>query len=286
MEVNTKVTKSMLVGFKSHPGLQLFLSILFSTMYVVTVVGNACMILIIRMDSRLHTLTYFFLENLYICSSSVITLKAALTFSLSRRIISYNGCASQMLSLFGTMEDFFLAVVAYGRFTAICNRLLYQIIMNKRLCVFMVVGAYLSDCINCTIRTGFTFRLSFCGPKKINHFCDVPAVMIFETHLSMKQGTALVVFISYSYIINIVQMPSSESMHKAFSTCSSHMLAVNLLFGTSSPDKKNIISVLYTIVISMLNPFIYTLRNKKAKGSLKKQLKRTGFFKYLYKRYE
>ncbi|NXP03731.1 OLF12 protein, partial [Thinocorus orbignyianus] len=305
MENHTKVTEFILTGFRSHPGSQLLLSFLFSTMYIITVIGNVCMILIIRMDSKLHTPMYFFLENLSIldiCYSSVITPKAALMFSPGRRIISYNGCASQMFffSLFGTTEAFFLAMMAYDHFIAICNPLLYQIIMNKRLCVFMVAGSYLSGCINCTIQTGFTFSLSFCGPKEINHFfCDVPAVMhascsdtlvneivMLAVCGSIIVGTALVVFISYGYIIiTIVQMPSAESRHKAFSTCSSHILAVSLFFGTvffmyghpgtiSSPDKSNTVSILYTVVIPMLNPFIYTLRNKKVKGSLKKQLKR------------
>ncbi|NXY51081.1 OLF12 protein, partial [Ceuthmochares aereus] len=309
MENHTKITEFMLSGFKSHPGSQLLLSVLFSMMYIVTVVGNACMILIIRTDSNLHTPMYFFLQNLSIldiCYSSVITPKAALTFSLGRRLISYNGCASQMFffSLFGTTEAFFLAVMAYDRFCAICYPLLYTIIMNKRLCVFMVMGSYLSGCINCTIQTGFTFSLSFCGLQEINHFfCDVPAVMhascsdILVNKIVMLAlcgsiivGTALVVFISYGYIIlTIVQMPSAESRRKAFSTCSSHMLAVSLFFGsvffmyaqpgvTSSPDKSNTVSVLYTIVIPMLNPFIYTLRNHEVKGSLKKQFKRKGFF--------
>ncbi|XP_009876002.1 PREDICTED: olfactory receptor 12-like [Apaloderma vittatum] len=298
----TKVTEFILVGFKSHPRLQILLAVLFSIIYVVTVVGNACMILIIRTDSKLHTPMYFFLENLSIldiCYSSLITPKAALTFSLSRRVISYNVCASQMFffSLFGTAEAFFLAVMAYDRFTAICNPLLYQITMNRRLCVFLVVGSYLSGCMNSTIQTGFTFSLSFCGPKEINHFfCDVPAVMhasCSDTRVneivmlavcgSIIVGTALVVFSSYGYIIiTIIQMPSAESRHKAFSTCSSHMLAVSLFFGTvffmyaqpaatSSPDKSNTISILYTVVIPMLNPFIYTLRNTEVKGSLKKR---------------
>lgn len=140
-------------------------------MYIVTVVGNACVILIVRMDSKLHTPMYFFLEILSILDisySSVITPKAALTFLRGRRITSYNGCASQMFffSLFGTTEAFFLAVMAYNHFTATCNPLQYQIIMNKRLCVLLVVGSYLSGCINCTIQTGFTFSLSFVGPKK------------------------------------------------------------------------------------------------------------------------
>nr|XP_009674229.1 PREDICTED: olfactory receptor 12-like [Struthio camelus australis] len=307
MENHTKVTEFILAGFKSPPGLQVLLSVLFSTMYVITVVGNSGMILIIRMDSKLHTPMYFFLENLSvldICYSSVITPKAALTFSLGRRIISYNGCASQMFffSLFGTTEAFFLAVMAYDRFYAICNPLLYQVTMNKRLCVGMLVGSYLSGCINCTIQTGFTFSLSFCGPKGINHFCDVPAVMhvscsdTFFNEIIMLSvcgsiivSTALVGFISYGYIITtVVQMPSAKSRRKAFSACSSHILAVSLFFGTvffmyaqpggtSSPYKSNIISILYTAVIPMLNPFIYTLRNKEVKGALKKLLKKKGF---------
>ncbi|NWT13367.1 OLF12 protein, partial [Vireo altiloquus] len=302
---HTRISEFILVGFKSHPGSQLFLSILFSMMYIVTVVGNVCMILIIRMDSNLHTPMYFFLQNLSaldICYSSVITPRATLAFLLGRRNISYNGCASQMFffSLFGTTEAFFLAVMAYDRFTAVCNPLLYQVIMSKRLCVLMVMGSYLSGCINSTIQTGFTFSLSFCGPTEINHFfCEVAAVihascsdtLVNELVMlvvcgSIIVGTALVVFISYGYIIiTIVQMPSAESRHKAFSTCSSHMMTICLFFGTvffmyaqpgatSSPKKSNTISIFYTIVIPMLNPFIYTLRNREVKGSLKKQLKK------------
>ncbi|XP_010005574.1 PREDICTED: olfactory receptor 5B21-like [Chaetura pelagica] len=219
MENHTKVTEFILVGFKSHPGLQL-LSVLFSAMYVVTVVGNACMILIIQMDSKLHTPMYFFLENLSIldiCYSSVITP-----------------------------------------------------------------------------------NLSFCGRKEINHFfSDVPAVMraacsdtlvneivMLSVCGSIIVGTASVAFLSCGYIIlTIVQMPSAESRHKAFSTCSSHMLAVSLFFGTvffmyaqPSADKSNTISILYTIVIPMLNPFICTLQKKEVKESLTKQFKREGFF--------
>uniref|UniRef100_A0A8B9J3C5 Olfactory receptor n=1 Tax=Amazona collaria TaxID=241587 RepID=A0A8B9J3C5_9PSIT len=273
--------------------------------YLLVLAENMIIILTVWTNYNLHSPMYFFLKNLSIldiCYSSVITPKAALTFSLGRRTISYNGCASQMFffSLFGTTEAFFLAVMAYDRFSAICNPLLYQIIMNKRLCVFMVGGSYLSGCINCTIQTGFTFNLSFCGPKEINHFfCDVPAVMhvscsdtlvneivMLAVCGSIIVGTALVVFISYGYmIITIVRMPSAESRHKAFSTCSSHMLAVTLFFGavffmyaqpgaTSSPDKSNAISILYTIVVPMINPFIYTLRNQEVKGSLKRLWKR------------
>ncbi|NWS07390.1 OLF12 protein, partial [Motacilla alba] len=301
---HTRISEFILVGFKSHPGSQVLLSVLFSTMYIVTVVGNICMILTIRMDPSLHTPMYFFLENLStldICYSSVIAPRAALAFLLGRRSISYSGCASQMFffSLFGTTEAFFLAVMAYDRLTAICKPLLYQVIMSRRLCVLMVVGSYLSGCINCTIQTCFTFSLS-CGRREINHFfCEVAAVIhtscsnTFVNELVMLAvcgpiivGTGLVVFISYGYIIiTIIQMPSAEGRHKAFSTCSSHMVTICLFFGTvffmyaqpgaaSSPSKSNTISIFYTVVIPMLNPFIYTLRNREVKGALKKQLKR------------
>ncbi|NXP92250.1 OLF12 protein, partial [Passerina amoena] len=310
MENHTRISEFMLVGFKSHPGSQVLLSVLFCTMYIVTVVGNICMILTIRMEPTLHSPMYFFLENLSaldICYSSVITPRAALAFLLGRRSISYAACASQMFffSLFGTTEAFFLAVMAFDRFTAICNPLLYQVIMSRRLCVLMVVGSYLSGCINCTIQTGFTFSLSFCGHGEINHFfCEVAAVIHTSCSNTLVNelvmlavcgpiivGTALVVFVSYGYIIiTIIQMPSAESRHKAFSTCSSHMVTICLFFGTvfsmyaqpgaaSSPSKSNILSIFYTVVIPMLNPFIYTLRNREVKESLKKQLKRKGFFK-------
>ncbi|NXO30323.1 OLF12 protein, partial [Cisticola juncidis] len=302
---HTRTSEFILVGFRSPPGSQLLLSALFSTMYFVTVVGNVCMILIIRMDSNLHTPMYFFLENLStldICYSSVIAPRAALAFFLGRRSISYSGCASQMFffSLFGTTEAFFLAVMAFDRFTAVCHPLLYQVIMSRRLCVLMVMGSYLSGCINCAIQTGFTFSLSFCGHREINHFfCEVAAVIrasCSDTALnelvmlavcgSIIVGTALVVFVSYGYIIlTIIQMPSAESRNKAVSTCSAHMMTICLFFGTvffmyaqpgaaASPYKSNTISIFYTVVIPMLNPFIYTLRNREVKGSLRKQLKR------------
>ncbi|NXS15433.1 OLF12 protein, partial [Mystacornis crossleyi] len=304
---HTSTSEFILVGFRSRPGSQLLLSVLFSTMYMVTVVGNVCMVLVIRLDSNLHTPMYFFLENLStldICYSSVIAPRAALVFLLGRRNISYAGCASQMFffSLFGTTEAFLLAVMAYDRFAAVCNPLLYHLTMSKRLCVLLVMGSYLSGCVNCTVQTAFTFGLSFCGSKEINHFfCDVAAVIqascsdTFVNELvrlavcgSITVGTASVVFLSYGYIIlTVARMPSAESRHKAFSTCSSHMMTICLFFGTaffmyaqpgatSSPSKSNTISIFYTVVIPMLNPFIYTLRNEEVKESLKKQLKRKG----------
>uniref|UniRef100_A0A8C4WI03 Olfactory receptor n=1 Tax=Gopherus evgoodei TaxID=1825980 RepID=A0A8C4WI03_9SAUR len=298
-----------LMGFEGHPELQVFLSFLFLVLYTVTLVGNVGMIAIIRADSRLHTPMYFFLKNLSfldLCYSSVIAPKALLCFLTGHRIISYNGCAAQMFffSFFGTTETFILAVMAYDRFVAICNPLRYPITMSKRTCVRLVAGSYFAVCLNCSIQTGFTFTLSFCRPGKIDHFfCDVPAVMkascsdTFASEMAMLAvcgfiivSTGLVILISYGFIITtVMRIPSAEGRHRAFSTCATHLVTVSLFYGTiffmyaqlgaiSSPGQSKVVSVFYTIVIPMLNPLIYSLRNKEVKGALRKQLTKKGFF--------
>ncbi|XP_067388376.1 olfactory receptor 9S13-like [Emydura macquarii macquarii] len=307
---HSTVAEFILVGFGGHSGLNIFLSVLLLALYTVTVVGNIGMIAVISADSRLQTPMYFFLKNLAfldLCYSSVIAPKALLCVSTGNKAISYNGCAAQMFffSLFGTTEAFFLAVMAYDRFAAICNPLRYPITMSKRACVCLVAGAYFSGCLNCSIQTGFTFSLSFCGTGRIDHFfCDVLAVMqascsdTFANEMVMLAvcgaiivGTALVVLISYSYIITtVMQMPSTEGRRRAFSTCTSHLVAVSLFFGTvffmyaqpgsvSSPGQNKVVSVFYTIVIPMLNPFIYSLRNQEVKEALRRQLKKKGFLR-------
>ncbi|XP_030395688.1 olfactory receptor 12-like [Gopherus evgoodei] len=308
MENHTTVAEFILVGFGGHPELQVFLSVFFLVLYTVTLVGNVGMITIISADSRLHTPMYFFLKNLSfldLCYSSVTAPNALLCFLMGHRAISYNGCAAQMFffSLFGTTEAFFLAVMAYDRFVAICNPLRYPITMSKRTCAFLVAGSYLSGCLNCSIQTGFTFTLSFCRPGKIDHFfCDVPAVMqascsdTFANEMVMLAvcgfiivSTGLVVLISYGYIITTVtRIPSAEGRRRAFSTCTSHLVVVSLFFGTVffmyaqpgaiiSPDQSKVVSVFYTIVIPMLNPLIYSLRNKEVNVALRRQLKKKGF---------
>ncbi|XP_065270559.1 olfactory receptor 9S13-like [Emys orbicularis] len=309
MENHTTVAEFILVGFGGHPELQVFLSVLFLVLYTVTLVGNVGMITIISADSRLHTPMYFFLKNLSfldLCYSSVIAPKALLCFSTGQKAISYNGCAAQIFffSLFGTTETFILAVMAYDRFAAICNPLCYPITMSKRACVCLVGVSYLSGCLNCSIQTGFTFSLSFCGPGKIDHFfCDVPAVMqascsdTFANEMAMLAicgfiivSTGLVILISYGFIITtVMRIPSAEGRRKAFSTCATHLVTVSLFYGTiffmyaqpgaiPSPDQSKVVSVFYTIVIPMLNPLIYSLRNKEVKEALRRQLTKKGFF--------
>nr|XP_060636629.1 olfactory receptor 9S13-like [Anolis sagrei ordinatus] len=309
MKNNTLVSQFILEGFEGDLELQLGLSLLFMLFYATTLMGNIGMIVIITVDVQLHNPMYFFLKNLSlldICYSSVITPKAMLTFATGDKTISYNRCATQMFffSLFGTTECFFLAAMAYDRFVAICNPLLYNSIMSKKKCICLVAVSYFFGFLNCCTQTGLTFSLSYCDPGKINQFfCDVPAVMkascsdtfINEIVLLAMCGfiiviTFTIVLISYGYIVaTILSIPSIEGRHKAFSTCTSHIMAVSLFFGTaffmygqpgaiSSPNQGKVISVFYTIVIPMLNPFIYSLRNKEVKAALRRHLKKIVVF--------
>ncbi|XP_025029158.1 olfactory receptor 12-like isoform X2 [Python bivittatus] len=304
MENHTEVTEFILIGFKDQPKVQKTLFCLFLAIYIITLVGNMGMIIITTTDAQLHSPMYFFLKNLSfldICYSSVITPKAMLSFTGNQNI-SYSGCATQMFffSLFGTTEAFFLAVMAYDRFIAICSPLLYHIIMSKKRCVCLVCISYIFGCINCCTQTGFTFSLSFCGSLEIDHFfCDVPAVMktscsatfVNELVLFSLCGfiivtTAIVVIVSYVYIIStIIHIPSVKGKQKAFSTCTSHLMAVSLFFGTvffmyaqpgalSSRNQGKVVSMFYTVVIPMLNPIIYSLRNREVKEALSRQLRK------------
>uniref|UniRef100_A0A8C0IQG6 Olfactory receptor n=1 Tax=Chelonoidis abingdonii TaxID=106734 RepID=A0A8C0IQG6_CHEAB len=294
----TNVSHFILLGFPTSAELQLLLFSVFLLAYFLTLMENIIIILVIRANHQLHKPMYFFLGNLSfleIWYVTVIVPKMLADFVTQDKAISYNGCAAQMFffSLFGTTEAFFLAVMAYDRFVAICNPLRYPITMSKRTCAFLVAGSYLSGCLNSSIQTGFTFTLSFCRPGKMDHFfCDVPAVMqascsdTFANEMVMLAvcgfiivSTGLVVLISYGYIITTVtQIPSAEGRHRAFSTCTSHLVAVSLFFGTvffmyaqpgaiTSPGQSKVVSVFYTIVIPMLNPLIYSLRNKEVKAT-------------------
>ncbi|XP_060112259.1 olfactory receptor 9S13-like [Heteronotia binoei] len=308
MENHTVVTEFILVGFMGKSEMQSVLFVLFLTMYLITMMGNIGMILIINADSKLHTPMYFFLKNLSfldICYSSVITPKAILSFATGNKTISYNGCATQMFffSLFGTTEAFFLAVMAYDRFIAVCNPLLYHVIMSKKTRYLLVAVSYFFGCVNCCTQTGFTFTLSFCAPTEINHFfCDVPAIMkascsvtfVNEIVLLVVCGliivtTAIIVLVSYGYIVaTILLIPSGKGRHKAFSTCTSHLIAVSLFFGTvffmyaqpgaiSSLNQGKVVSVFYTVVIPMLNPIIYSLRNIEVKKAVIRQFRNKVF---------
>ncbi|KAK9397188.1 olfactory receptor [Crotalus adamanteus] len=307
---HSRIAQFILEGFSGPLELQLGLSFLFMLLYIVTLMGNIGMIIIITLDPHLRSPMYFFLKNLSFldtCYSSVITPRAMVNFATGKKGIFYNACAIQMFffSLFGTTECFLLAVMAYDRFTAICNPLLYNITMSRKTCILLITACYFFGFLNCCIQTSLTFSLSYCEPWEINQFfCDVPAVMkaacsdtfINEIVLLALCGfiiviTSTIVLVSYVYIVaTILHMPSVEGRHKAFSTCTSHIMAVSLFFGTAffmygqpgaiaSPNRGKVISVFYTVVIPMLNPLIYSLRNKEVKDALRRQLKRVTFFR-------
>ncbi|XP_070319694.1 olfactory receptor 9S13-like [Odocoileus virginianus] len=287
----------MLEGFEGGLQTQALLFALFLALYVVAVLGNLTMIVLITLDARLHSPMYFFLKNLSfldLCYSSVIAPKALANF-LSSSKVTFGGCATQFFffSLLATTEAFLLAVMAYDRFVAICSPLRYPISMRPSVCARLVLGSYCGGCLNSILQTSFTFSLPFCSSNHIDHFCDVPPLLKLacaDTTLNelvlfgicglIIVGTTLVVLTSYGYITGtILRMRSGGGRHKLFSTCGSHMTAVSLFYGTvfvmyaqpgavGSMEQGKVVSVFYTLVIPMLNPLIYSLRNKDVQDAL------------------
>ncbi|XP_032007679.1 olfactory receptor-like protein HbT3 [Hylobates moloch] len=306
----TKVTEFIFTGLNYNPQLQVFLFLLFLTFYVISVTGNFGIIVLIRMDSRLHTPMYFFLSHLSfvdICFSSVVSPKMLTDFFVKRKAISFLGCALQQwfFGFFVAAECFLLASMAYDRYVAICNPLLYSVFMSQRLCIQLVVGPYVIGLMNTMTHTTNAFRLPFCGPNVINHFfCDMSpllslvcadtrlnklAVFIMAGAVGVFSGLAIL--ISYIYILMaILRIRSADGRCKTFSTCSSHLTAVFILYGTlffiyvrpsaSFPlDLNKVVSVFYTAVIPMLNPLIYSLRNKEVKDAIHRTVTQRKFCK-------
>ncbi|XP_060049576.1 olfactory receptor 9S13-like [Erinaceus europaeus] len=291
----------VLVGFQGGPETQALLFAAFLALYVVTVLGNLTMIVVITLDAHLHSPMYLFLRSLSfldLCYSSVIAPNALANFFSSSKAISFAGCATQFFffSMFGTSECFLLAVMAYDRFMAICSPLRYPVTMCPSACARLVLGTYCGGCLNSLVQTSFTFTLPFCASHRIqSFFCDIPALLQLAcANTALNQlvlfgicgliivGTIFVVLISYGYItVTILKMPSGSGRHKVFSTCGSHMTAVSLFYGTAfvmyaqpgaveSMEQGKIISVFYTLVIPMLNPLIYSLRNKDVQAALRR----------------
>ncbi|CAM4581498.1 olfactory receptor 5W2 [Caretta caretta] len=300
---HSEATEFILSGLTDHPELQVPLFGVFLLIYGITLVGNGGMILLITIDPRLHTPMYFFLRNLSFCDlcfSSIIFPKMLLNFLAERKSISYTACAVQMyLSIaFGDAECLLLAVMAYDRYVAICNPLLYTVTMSRHLCKQLVAGVYVLGVLDSMIHTCCTFRLSFCSSNIINHFfCDIPPllalscsdtrineIVMFVSMCYIEVISFLTVLLSYVYITStILQMHSAEGRHKAFSTCTFHLTAVVLFYGTLlfmylrptssySTDTDKVASVFYMLVIPMLNPLIYSLRNMEVKDALRKAM--------------
>nr|XP_009006453.1 olfactory receptor 1009 [Callithrix jacchus] len=295
----TNVTEFIFTGLNYSPQLQVFLFLLFLSFYVINVTGNLGMIVLIQLDSCLHTPMYFFLSHLSfvdICFSSVVSPKMLADFFVQRKAISFLGCALQQwfFGFFVTAECFLLAAMAYDRYVAICDPLLYSVAMSQRLCVQLVAGPYVIGFMNTMTHTTNAFCLPFCGPNVINHFfCDMFPLLslvcadtrlnklaVFTVAGAVGVFTGLTILISCIYILTaILRIRSANGRCKALSTCSSHLTAVSILYGTLffiyvrpsagfSLELNKVVSVLYTAVIPMLNPLMYSLRNKEVKDAI------------------
>ncbi|XP_008847788.1 olfactory receptor 502-like [Nannospalax galili] len=300
---HTVVTEFLLLGLTDDPVLQVTLFIIILCIYLVTLSANLCTILLIRVYPQLHHPMYFFLSHLAstdIGMSSSVTPNMLVNFLAERNTISYLGCIIQLDSaaFFGTLECYLLAVMAYDRFVAICNPLLYSTKLSTHVCVQLLIGAYVGSFLNASSCSLSYSYFVFCGPNTVNHFfCDFPPlvelscsdVSVPTNITSFSTGTAalitvLIIAVSYIYIlITILKMSSTEGRQKAFSTCTSHLTTVTLYYGTTtfiyvmpkstySTEQNKVVSVFYTVVIPILNPFIYSLRNNEIKEALKRQL--------------
>uniref|UniRef100_A0A8C3VS15 G-protein coupled receptors family 1 profile domain-containing protein n=1 Tax=Catagonus wagneri TaxID=51154 RepID=A0A8C3VS15_9CETA len=296
------VTGFILEGLTDQAVLQLPLFLLFLMIYMVSVVGNVGLVFLIRISSQLHTPMYYLLSNLSfidLCYSSVIIPKMLVNFITERNFTSFSECMAQLFffCFFGIDDSYMLMAMAYDRYAAICNSLLYNVTMSHRVCMLLVTGVYVVGATGALVHTSYISSRSFCGTNVIHHyFCDIlPLLNIscsrdhtMELSVMILVGfnvfaCVLAVFISYAFILSsILRIRSAEGRSKAFSTCSSHLAAVGVFYGSiifmyfkpSSSDttQEKVASVFYTTVIPMLNPIIYSLRNKDVKESLKKLL--------------
>ncbi|XP_006874051.1 PREDICTED: olfactory receptor 1F1-like [Chrysochloris asiatica] len=274
---------------------------LFLSMYLVTVLGNLLIILAISTDSHLHTPMYFFLSNLSfvdVCFSSTSVPKMLTNHILSSQTISFPECLTQMyfFTVFADMDNFLLAVMAYDRFIAVCHPLHYITKMTPQLCALLVIGPWVTAILNALLHTLLMARLSFCADNRIPHFfCEISALLKLscsDTYLNemmiFTEGSLIVITLFFcilgSYICitwAVLRVPSTKGKWKAFSTCGSHLAVVSLFYGTviavyfnpsssHSAEKDTVATMMYTVATPMLNPFIYSLRNKDMKGALGK----------------
>ncbi|XP_069352701.1 olfactory receptor 7D4-like [Eulemur rufifrons] len=296
---HTEVSEFLLLGLSEDSELQLFLFGLFLSMYLVTVVGNLLIILVIISDAHLHTPMYFFLSNLSfvdICFISTTIPLMLVNIDTHSKDISYTGCITQVyfFTVFIGLDNFLLTVMAYDRFVAICHPLHYTVIMNPRLCALLVLMSWFIMSLVVMVHVLLIRRLTFSRATEIPHFfCELTQILKvapsdnFINNIYLYMSTVLlgvfpVTGILYSYtkiVSSLRSMSSTAGKNKAFSTCGSHLSVVCLFYGTGlgvylssavtpSSQSSAIASLMYTVVTPMLNPFIYSLRNKDVKGAL------------------
>ncbi|XP_032757780.1 olfactory receptor 1J4-like [Rattus rattus] len=309
-ENQSTVSEFLLLGLPIRPEQQNVFFTLFLAMYLTTVLGNLLIILLIRLDSHLHTPMYFFLSHLAfsdISLSSITVPKILMNIQARQHSISYKGCISQMyfFVLFGCLDNFLLAVMAYDRYVAICHPLHYITVMREERCVCLVAASWFFCCVHALLHTLLLIQLSFCASNAIhNFFCDLTALLKLScSDISLNklviftEGGLLFILplssIMGSYILigcTALKPPSTKKFIKTFSTCASHLLVVSLYYGTlageyffssfqNSSDKDTVASVIYTVVTPLLNPFIYSLRNRDIKQALEIVVTRISCFK-------
>ncbi|XP_004593779.2 olfactory receptor 1L6-like [Ochotona princeps] len=302
----SNMAEFLLLGLTADPKQQVWLFAGFLGMYLVNVVGNSVIIAAIRSDARLHSPMYFFLSNLSlvdICFTTVIVPQMLMNMLAQRKTILFPQCITQMYFFvaFGITDSFLLAAMAMDRYVAICNPLHYSSIMSPRRCLLLVLASWMVSHLHSLIHTVLMARLSFCGPNIIQHFfCDVQPLLTLSCSdtsvnelLAFTEGSLVImspfifILISYVHITHaVLKVPSGTGRYKVFSTCGSHLTVVALFYGTIisvyirpsstySVTKDRVVTVIYTVVTPMLNPFIYSLRNKDMKQALRKLTRRT-----------
>ena len=300
---HSTVTEFILLGLSANPHIQALLFVLFLGIYLLTIMGNLMLLLVIKAESHLQTPMYFFLSHLSfvdICFSSVTVPKMLENLLSRRKTISVEGCLAQVFFVFvaaGT-EACLLSVMAYDRYAAICHPLLYGQVMSKQLYMQLVWGSWGLGFLDALINIFLALNMSFCEAKIIPHYsCEMPSLLSLScsdisrnliallcSTLLHGLGTFLLVSLSYAHIITaILNISSTSGRSKAFSTCSSHLTAVTLYFGSgllrhlmpnSGSPAELIFSVQYTVITPMLNPLIYSLKNKEVKVALKRTLEK------------
>ncbi|XP_004483979.2 olfactory receptor 8H1-like [Dasypus novemcinctus] len=301
----TTMPDFILMGLTDSEEIQRALLMLFLLIYLITVLGNAGMIMIIHLDRQLHTAMYFFLSHLSfldLCYSTVITPKTLENLLISTKYISFTGCFSQLyfFVFFSATECFLLSSMAYDRYVAICNPLHYQVVMSKRLCCTLISWSYMIGFTDSLVNVLFMSNLQFCKSNIIHHFfCDTTPILALsctdtsdiEIMIFILAGSTILlslITISVSYgsiLLTILKIKSTSGKCKAFSTCASHLLGVTIFYGTTiftylkpkksySLGKDQVASVFYTMVVPMLNPLIYSLRNKEVKNALIRVMKK------------
>ncbi|NXC36671.1 OR5V1 protein, partial [Campylorhamphus procurvoides] len=292
------VSEFVLVGLSDAPQVRLLLFVLFLTIYLATMAGNITMLVAVSTDTHLHSPMYFFLGNLSlldILCPTITVPKMLGALLLENEVISFTGCLLQLFSLIDVVgtEIFLLAVMAYDRYVAVCHPLQYLTIMSTRLCARLATGTWLAGFLNSALHTSLIFTLLFCDSNRVHqYYCDIPPVLGLSCSPTWSRelvillvagvlGSAAFVLTlgSYLHILLAVLAMNSESRHKALSTCGSHLAVVCLFYGatictyvrpssTYSPGRDRVVSMLYGILTPLLNPIIYSLRNKEVKWAL------------------